>query len=51
VAGSPLIRSRYHRIGFREHLQVGHGSFSQQACVRHEKLDAPGNANFRLQWV
>jgi hypothetical protein len=53
VAGHPLIRSRYHRLGFAQHLaNAVRFVAGKQAYVRPRQMDAlRGRAEFLVQWV
>jgi hypothetical protein len=53
VAGHPLIRSRYHRLGFGQHLtNAVHFCVGKRAHVRVRHVDlAQARAEFLVQWV
>jgi hypothetical protein len=53
VAGNPLVKYRYHRIGVARHLVAGvEVIVGKRAYVREQRLDvAAGRVDYLMQWV
>jgi hypothetical protein len=52
ILGDPLVRYRYHRVGFRVHIAMALRHFTHQSYVREESSDLDrATISFLLQWV